>query len=159
MLFNSIKSSVSIIKNHSNRLLCFILSNLFFDCTLRASQGEKKVKIIMPTYQFRLFLVVISSIRVSYNVAILLRVRHFTESAMQRFHKYRQFVLKILRICFYFVPDSEPRTCELAAPTVNGSNSLHLPSQWVHSYRRKGERIIMFAINKWWRYFRYRCYF
>ena len=31
--------------------------------------------------------------------------------------------------------------------------------QWVHSYRRKGERIIMFAINKWWRYCRYRCYF
>ena len=31
--------------------------------------------------------------------------------------------------------------------------------QWVHSYRRKGERTIMFAINKWWRYCRCRCYF
>ena len=31
--------------------------------------------------------------------------------------------------------------------------------QWVHSYRKKGERILMFAINKWWRYCRYRCYF
>ena len=31
--------------------------------------------------------------------------------------------------------------------------------QWVHSYRRKGERIIIVAINKWWRYCRYRCYF
>ena len=36
---------------------------------------------------------------------------------------------------------------------------LVLESQWVHSYRRKGERIIMFAFNKWWRYCRYRCYF
>ena len=32
-------------------------------------------------------------------------------------------------------------------------------TQWVHSYRWKGERIIVFAINKWWRYCRYRCSF
>ena len=31
--------------------------------------------------------------------------------------------------------------------------------QRVHSYRRKGERIIMLAINKWWHYCLYRCYF
>ena len=24
--------------------------------------------------------------------------------------------------------------------------------QWVHSYSRKGERIIVYAINKWWRF-------
>ena len=40
----------------------------------------------------------------------------------------------------------------------NGRDSKR-KSQWVHSYRRKGARIIMFAINKWWRYCRYRCYF
>ena len=34
-----------------------------------------------------------------------------------------------------------------------------LESQWVDSCRRKGERIIMLAIKKWWRYCRYRYYF
>ena len=48
---------------------------------------------------------------------------------------------------------------EIHCVIVQECPSYTCQPQWVHSYRRKGERIIMFAINKWWRYCRYRCYF
>ena len=46
-----------------------------------------------------------------------------------------------------------------SSPSRAGNRVPSSPAHWVHSYRRKGKRIIMFAINKWWCYCRYRCYF
>ena len=71
---------------------CFVLFNLnFFQSRHSELIKEKNVNIIIITYWFSLFSVVISSIAATYNVAISLCLSRFTESAMQRCHKLNSF--------------------------------------------------------------------